>query len=108
MPEPATPSSGPLDAGKLASRTNPWLVFLAFGVPVFFLVAGALDALGSSRFLDMKLELILLGVWAVFGLVLTVARATRRAGRLILAGALAGAVLCPLVFAATVSIALRA
>jgi len=105
MHEPSTPSSD-LKAVKLAPRTNPWWVFLALGVPVLFLVAGALDALGSSRFLDMQLTLILLGVWAAFGSTLTVARATRRVGVWVIGGALAGAVLSPLVFLVTVSIGL--
>jgi hypothetical protein len=81
-------------------------VFLALGVPVLFLVAGALDALGSSRSLDMQLTLILLAVWAAFGLTLTVARATRRVGLWVIGGALAGAVLCPLVFMVTLRIGL--
>ena len=93
------PSNTASDLGKagLPSRTSPGWIFLAFLFPALYLFGAAVGAIGSSQVLDINAALIALGVWAVFGLILTVARMTRRVGLWILAGAVAGAALCPIV-----------
>lgn len=102
------PSNSALDLEKAGrpSRTSPGWIFLAFLVPALYLFGAAVGAIGSSQVLDINAALIALGVWAVFGLMLTVARMTRRVGLWILAGAAAGAALCPLVLMATFTIGL--
>lgn len=94
MQEPSNTAS---DLGKagLPSRTSPGWIFLAFLFPALYLFGAAVGAIGSSQVLDINAALIALGVWAVVGLMLTVARMTRRVGRWILAGAVAGAALLP-------------
>ena len=102
------PTHSALDLGKtgLPSRTSPGWIFVSFLIPALYLFGAAAGAIGSSQVLDINAALIALGVWAVFGLILTVARMTRRVGLWILAGAVAGAVLCPIVLMATFTIGL--
>jgi hypothetical protein len=95
-----------LEKAGLPSRTSPGWIFLAFLIPALYLFGAAVGAIGSSQVLDINAALIALWVWAAFGLMLTVARLTRRVGLWVLAGAVAGAALCPLLLLATFTIGL--